>query len=961
MARMSDLGRGQEPAGAWRRYRKAGALGAVLLWCVALPAGATTLLASFPGDASDGRLAPAALVGDMAGNLYGTTSSGGALDHGTVFRLSPGGAALAVLHSFAGAADGAGPAAALVADGAGNLYGTTESGGASGKGVVFTLRPDGTGFTVLHSFAGGASDGAEPRASLIVDGAGNLYGTTRRGGPYGAGAVFTLRTDGTGFFLLHAFTGGPDGAEPCAALAAYGSGWLYGTASAGGDEQAGVVFKVGTDGGGFAVLHTFAGAPADGDTPLAALVGDGAGNLYGATCYGGDFGDGVLFTLRTDGTGFAILSLSASLGVRNPLAALVLGAGRRLYGTARYGFSGWGAVFAVGTDGGGFTVLHTFAGTGAEGNYPAAPLFLDPAGNLYGTTYDGGRWDCGEVFTLRTDGGGFAVLHHFAGFPPLGAAPAAALALGDDGYLYGATPVGGGADNGVVFRVRPNGTGFAVLHEFAADASEGQMPVGGLALDGMGTLYGTTTWGGASGRGVVFRLWADGSGFAVLHSFSGGDGAFPYAGPILDGEGGLYGTTFGGGGWGGGVVYALRVDGPGFGVLHAFRGSDGATPYAPVALDAAGRLFGTTHYGGATGHGVVFTLGTDGGGFSVLHSFSGGTLDGGRPSAGVVLDGNGMLYGTTGLDDASVRGVVYSLANDGGAFAALHTFDATTPDGAAPAASALALDGAGNLYGTTSRGGVHDAGMAYTLRTDGTGFAVLHSFAGGADDGANPAAALVLDGAGRLYGTSEAGGAADLGTVFSLPVGGDQPPAFSSASGATFFAGDPASFTVATTGYPAPSVSCTGALPAGVSFTDNGDGSATLAGTAAATSLGTYELVFTAHNGIGAAATQPFTLVVAPPPPCALTCSAQVPAAGGLRLPVSFQVIVTASHCAAAPTVAWDFGDGSHAAGADVSHTYAAPGAYSWTLTGASGAATCSTSGTLTVARPVSRHVPSSR
>jgi uncharacterized repeat protein (TIGR03803 family) len=258
--------------------------------------GKEKLLHSFVFDGTDG-IGAFGLLRDGEGNLYGTTSDGGAHESGTVFKLARDGTET-ILHAFAGPPDGEAPyLEALIADKAGNLYGTTRGGGAyGGGGTVFELASDGTE-TVLHSFAG--SDGFEPYAGVIMDARGNIYGTTVVGGSAacggnGCGTVFKLTPKGKET-VLHAFTGGADGSQPAGCcLVLDNSGNLYGTTGSGGDYYAGVLFKLAPD-GTETVIHAFTGG-ADGDTP-GGLITDKRGNLYGTTVLGGAHGAGIVFEL----------------------------------------------------------------------------------------------------------------------------------------------------------------------------------------------------------------------------------------------------------------------------------------------------------------------------------------------------------------------------------------------------------------------------------------------------------------------------------------------------------------------------------------------------------------------------------------------------------------------------------------------------------------------------------------
>src|SRR5882724_7378188 len=306
------------------------------------------------------------------------------------------------LHSFTATSvsyrgtniDGAYPQASLVLLG-NTLYGTASYGGQFGNGTVFAVKTDGTGFTNVHSLTG--SDGAAPFAGLVLSG-NILYGTCERGGDsIGDGTVFALNTDGTGFTNLHSFNFISEGAAPFAGLVLSGN-ILYGTASRGGGGTDGTVFAINTDGTGFTNLHTFTKlllyppylTNTDGANPYEGLIISGD-TLYGTAAGGGSSGNGTVFAVSTDGTGFtnlhAFTTLDQTDGTNSdgatPTAGLVL-SGNTLYGTATYGGSwGYGTVFAVNTDGTGFTNLHSFPG-GSDGGRPYARLIL--SGNiLYGT------------------------------------------------------------------------------------------------------------------------------------------------------------------------------------------------------------------------------------------------------------------------------------------------------------------------------------------------------------------------------------------------------------------------------------------------------------------------------------------------------------------------------------------------------------------------------------------------
>ncbi len=341
----------------------------------------------------------------------------------------------------------------------------------------------------------------------------------------------------------------------------------------------------------------------------------------------------------------------------NPYPGMILSS-NKLYGTTSGGGSaGNGAVFAVNTDGTGFTNLHSFAFS--EGINPFAGLLI--SGNtLYGTASQGGSSGNGTVFAINTDGTGFTNLHNFTGGSD-GANPFAGLVISGN-TLYGTATGGGSAGNGDVFAINTNGTGFTNLYSFTG-GNDGASPYAVLTLSG-NTLYGTANQGGSAGDGDVFALTTTGTGFTNLHSFTGAsDGANPNVGLILSANT-LYGTTSHGGGAGDGTVFAVNTNGgTGFTNLHNFTGvSDGANPNAVILSDNI--LYGTTSHGGSAGDGTVFAVSTNGGaGFTNLHSFT-GSSDGTLPHAGLIISGN-ILYGTASGGGRGGDGTVFALNLNG--------------------------------------------------------------------------------------------------------------------------------------------------------------------------------------------------------------------------------------------------------------------------------------------------------
>jgi uncharacterized repeat protein (TIGR03803 family) len=380
------------------------------------------------------------------------------------------GSRLSTLYNFGGFSPGDGqtPQGALISDSSGNVYGTTVSGGAFGLGTVFELSPSGAGYTerVLYSFGSTGADGTNPAAGLIMDASGNLYGTTVNGGVGNFGTVFELSPNGSGGYtesILFNFNG-VSGASPEGSLIRDASGNLYGTTYSGGFSNVGTVFKLSPPSGGstwtVTLLYDFSGP--DGSNPYAGLVMDASGNLFGTTSSGGTNGFGTVYELTSTGGGAyseqLLFNFTGAGDGANPTGGLLLDASGNLFGMNGAGGSGSGAVFELTPAGGvyNFRVLYTFTGA-PDAAIPGSGvgLIMDAGGNLYGTTYDGGSLsNSGSVFQLAPDGSGGYTEKVLAGFQngADGGYPQGTLLLDASGNLLGTTTTGGNAGFGTVFK-----------------------------------------------------------------------------------------------------------------------------------------------------------------------------------------------------------------------------------------------------------------------------------------------------------------------------------------------------------------------------------------------------------------------------------------------------------------------------------------------------------------------------
>jgi uncharacterized repeat protein (TIGR03803 family) len=403
-------------------------------------------------------------------------------------------------------------------------------------------------FQVIHEFTGGA-DGAFPNGGLTIDAAGNLYGTAWGGGESCCGTVFEMSPGSSGWTLttIHSFSGPPDGATPAAEVVFGPDGRLYGTTYAGGvaggcgygfnGSGCGTVFSLqptgtsprpGLEPWTETVLYSF-GVLNDGTNPYGPVVFDQAGNIYGSANLGTSGASICQFRPSQCGTVYKLTPSSDGWKESTIYS----------FNAWNYGWSPYGAVI------------------------------LDHAGNLYGTTYEGGAPGVGTVYELMPSASGWTqkVIYSFPWDLSNGAIPIAGLLLDQHGNLFGATVEGGPSWGGTVFELTPSGGDwvFTLVYSFTGVYEDGLGPADSLTMDGAGNLYGTTYGDGIypcnySGCGNVFKLTRSENGwtYTSLYDFTGGaDGANPYSNVIFDAHGNLYGTTSYGGAYGGGVVWEI--------------------------------------------------------------------------------------------------------------------------------------------------------------------------------------------------------------------------------------------------------------------------------------------------------------------------------------------------------------------------------------------------------------------
>jgi uncharacterized repeat protein (TIGR03803 family) len=729
------------------------------------------------------------------------------------------------LHSFSVFTAGANPEGGLVAGTGGDLYGTTFNGGTNGgMGTLFKVSTTGV-VTPLYSFSGGI-DGANPSASLTLGSDGNFFGTASAGGKYGDGVIFEMTPAGV-FSVLATFNDG-NGSTPVAGLTAAPDGSFYGVTENGGASESGTVFNVSRE-GVLTTLYSFTGGN-DGASPVGNLALGTDGNLYGTAPGGGDYTNGVVFQVTTNGVLTVLYSFGVAIDINGnaidgsaPQAGLVRGDDGYFYGTTSGGGANtWGTVFQISPGG----ILNTLYSLGSvtdangdplDGANPLASLIEGPDGNYYGTTQSGGSTGNGTVFSVDSDGN-LTTLYSFLGGDD-GSGPQAPL-IYDGGVFYGAAASGGGGGNGTLFEIPLNGS-FAILRTFPG-TDDGGNPSAEFMQGADGSFYGTTEDGGATGNGTIFKYDPRGV-FSVLVEFDGLSGASPECQLVQAADGSLLGTTSSGGDNGIGTIFSVTTNGDyallySFGTLVDAFGDplDGSTPWAGLTLGPDGKYYGTASGGGAFdvqsgGDGSIFRIST-GGVFETVASFN--QANGSDPLAGLILASDGNFYGTASAGGASDNGTVFQLTPDG-VLTRLHSFTGGA-DGASPQArltevtngvlygttssggdsqngtvfkittsgqvtpvasftgangsgseSGLILGPDGYLYGTTPTGGLDGNGVIYKVALTGGGIEVVRAFIG-VPDGAAPDCGLVLGSDGALYGEAEYGGAGGLGTIYRL-------------------------------------------------------------------------------------------------------------------------------------------------------------------------------------------------
>ena len=667
--------------------------------------------------------------------------------------------AFEVLQSFQ--RPGTQPLGSLVKMPSGKAYGTASTGGAFGFGSVFQVSAAGKVDTLV-SFTGatGAAPGNGPTGGLVLGANGVLYGTTSAGGSKGFGVVFRVTEAGVYTKLVDftGTTGAAKGSVP-GPLLAHTDGFLYGTTEAGGAAGKGTIYKLSLA-GSLTTLVQFAGGKTGakrGAEPVGRLAASGS-TLYGVTRSGGSGNFGTIFKITTAAVFTDLFDFKGSTGAKrgaNPAGGLVLHSDGKFYGTTEFGGSaGLGTLFSL-TNGKSpvFTSLRSFSD--ASGSQPVGELVTSSKSTLLGCCAAGGTSGLGGVFKFTTTNA-YSLMKSFTGESGsiVGAVPRAGLTSGSGGFFHGATSAGGPGNLGTVFKISSTGVFTSVS---SLSPTNGWMPSGAPMDDGSGGWLFPTAAGGSAGGGALLA-WNSTSGLSVAAPLGGilGDAA---DGALLKNGGSFYGVTSSGAALGRGAAFSY-TPGVGTALVNAYATTSGALAEGGLVMGGDGALYGVGREGGANAKGTLYKVTTAGVLTRVL-SFTGssGLAPGMTPRGPLVFHPNQAFYGVTQSGGTSNTGVLFKLSAAGiySVIAEFGTAGPRSPQGG------LILATDGFIYGTTSLGGAADAGTLFRIDPTDSTWSVVAEFDG--STAGNPAGEMHAAADGSVLGLATSGSGKN-GAVF---------------------------------------------------------------------------------------------------------------------------------------------------------------------------------------------------
>jgi uncharacterized repeat protein (TIGR03803 family) len=698
---------------------------------------------------------------DGNGNLYATMADGGAWGDGTVVEVPAGSAEenLPILLASFNGTDGASPMSGVILDGSGNLYGTTTGGGAFNDGAIFEIVKGSNTITTLASFNG--LNGSVPDG-LVLNG-GNLFGVAEYGGlgyngvtGSGEGTIFELASGSNSISVLAPFNDAGDSQPnlPNSPIFMDGNGNIYGTTSAGGNSSDGTIYELPAGGNAVTALASFNGENGFGGS-LSGLVMDDSGNLFGTSLQNeiaaGQFGDGLVYELAAGSNSIAtVAQFNNSVG-SGIYSGLTLDGSGDLFGTAAYA-----PDYAQNLEG---EIFKIPAGTNsvtifpfAAGQSPLGSLTAGPGGDLFGVT-SGAR---GEAFEFS--GSTITPIASLNAAQQINT-PQYGLVEDKLGDLFGIAQNNSGfGSSGGVYELPAGGNAVTQLASFNSPLDFG------MTIDSGGNLYGLLENPNSPGTDEVIELASGTRLIDVLGNVTDSNG------PLLASAGGnLFGATSDGGSSDLGSIYEIANGTDTVTTLASFNGADGSDPGGQLAIDSSGNVYGVTQSGGANGVGTIFEIANGSNTITVLYSFT-GQADGGNPDSGITMSSGGNLYGATATGGANGDGTIFELPAGSNAVNLIYSFTYSDVNDSFPNFP-LTVDSQGDVFGTMAAGGAAGEGSVYEIVQGSDELSILGAFnapSPGDFSGDDPNGGLLLNNAGQLFGTTVGGGTAGFGTVFQL-------------------------------------------------------------------------------------------------------------------------------------------------------------------------------------------------
>jgi uncharacterized repeat protein (TIGR03803 family) len=645
------------------------------------------------------------LIEATDGNLYGMTNLGGANSSGVLFGFNPSTGSYSNKFNFGGT-NGSKPQGSLVQATDGNLYGMTCEGGANNLGVLFQYNPITNVYTKKIDFSG-LVDGSNPSGSLVQASDGVLYGMTRLGGTNSMGVLFSYDPITNVFTKKVDFIGVVNGANPYGSLIQASDGYLYGMTHDGGANSKGVLFSYDPNSNVLSVKSSF---NTNGSFPWGSLVQATDGNLYGMTEKGGVSNFGVIFQYNFVTNVYSKKMDFTGGNGQYPWGSLIQANDGNLYGMTRIGgVNSMGVIFGYDPVANSYSKKIDFAGT-TNGIAGCGSLMQASDGKLYGLTNDGGTVTMGVLFSYDLVTSVYNKKLDFeSGIN--GFAPFNSLIQISDGNLYGVTKSGGVNGCGVIFQYNPLTNTYTKKIDFSGINGGGSS--GSLIQASDGNFYGTTSGYGTNSKGVIFQYNPLTNIYTKKFDFSGTlDGANPYGSLVEANNGNLYGMTYGGGSTNQGVLFSYNPTTNQYTKIIDFNGSLGNSPQGSLIQASDGNLYGLTYVGGTFNGGVLFSLNPTNNSYSKKVNFKAtANVDGGFPNGSLIQATDGNLYGMTKTGGINNLGVLFAYNPSTSIYSKKLDFNGAI-NGSNPRGSLLQASN-GNLYGMTYDGGINNFGVLF--------------------------------------------------------------------------------------------------------------------------------------------------------------------------------------------------------------------------------------------------------